>query len=203
MIRVLFAFVLFFAALPARADVDIKEMTTPGGIQTWLVEDHSIPFVVLELRFRGGASLDAPGKRGATNLMTALLEEGAGDLDSRAFARATESLAASFSYDVSNDAVSVSARFLSENRDDALALLRQSLVNPRFDEDAIERVRAQVLSIIQSDLKDPSEIAGRAFDTLVYGEHPYGSSLNGSLEVVSALNRDDLLAAHRAALARD
>lgn len=203
MIRVLFAFVLFFAALPARADVDIKEMTTPGGIQTWLVEDHSIPFVVLELRFRGGASLDAPGKRGATNLMTALLEEGAGNLDSRAFARATESLAASFSYDVSNDAVSVSARFLSENRDEALALLRQSLVNPRFDEDAIERVRAQVLSIIQSDLKDPSEIAGRAFDTLVYGEHPYGSSLNGSLEGVSALNRDDLLAAHRAALARD
>lgn len=203
MIRIVFAFVMALAALPARADVDIKEMTTPGGIQTWLVEDHSIPFVVLELRFRGGASLDSPGKRGATNLMTALLEEGAGDMDARSFARATESLAASFSYDVSDDAVSISARFLSENRDAALALLRESIVNPRFDEDAIERVRAQVVSIIQSDLKDPSEIAGVAFDTLVYGDHPYGSSLNGTVDSVSGLSRDDLLNAHGAALARD
>ncbi|MEL7257349.1 MAG: pitrilysin family protein [Pseudomonadota bacterium] len=203
MIRFVFAAMLVFAAIPARADVDIKEMTTPGGINAWLVEDHSIPFVALELRFRGGASLDAPGKRGAVNLMTGLLEEGAGDLDARAFAREAEGLAASFSYDAQQDAISISARFLSENRDKALALLRESLINPRFDEDAIERVRAQVISVIQSDEKDPDEIAGRSFRTLVFGDHPYGSSLNGTIETVSSLTRDDLTAAHAATLARD
>ena len=88
MIRFALAFAALFAALPARAEVDIQELTTPGGINAWLVEDHSIPFVALELRFRGGAALDLPGKRGATNLMMALLEEGSGDLDSRGFARA-------------------------------------------------------------------------------------------------------------------
>ena len=65
-------------ALPARAAVDIQEVTSPGGIKAWLVEEHSIPFMALEIRFRGGASLDAPEKRGATNLMTGLIEEGAG-----------------------------------------------------------------------------------------------------------------------------
>lgn len=203
MIRFVIAALVIFAALPARAGVEIKEITTPGGIDAWLVEDHSIPFVALELRFRGGASLDAPGQRGAVNLMTGLLEEGAGDLDARAFAREVESLAASFSYDAQQDAISVSARFLSENRDEALALLRESLVNPRFDEDAIERVRAQVLSVIQSDEKDPDEIASQSFRTLVFGDHPYGSSQNGTADSVSSLTRDDLLAAHAATLARD
>ncbi|WP_135506745.1 M16 family metallopeptidase [Roseovarius aestuariivivens] len=203
MIRAVLALVLMLAALPARADVNIKEITSPGGIDAWLVEDHSIPFVALELRFRGGAALDAPGKRGAINLMTALLEEGAGELDSRAFARETEALAASFSYDASQDSISISARFLTENRAEALELLRQSLVEPRFDEEAIDRVRAQVLSVIQSNAKDPSEIAGQQFSSLVFGDHPYGSPLEGTVDSVSALDREDLLAAHDAALARD
>ena len=72
-------------ALPAHAEVDIQEVTTDGGLTAWLVEEHSIPFTALEIRFRGGASLDAPGKRGAINLMTALLEEGADDYLNKPF----------------------------------------------------------------------------------------------------------------------
>ncbi len=203
MMRFVLAFAAFFAALPAWADINIKDVTTPGGINAWLVEDHSIPFVALELRFKGGASLDPEDKRGVTNLMVGLLEEGAGDMDARAFARATEALAASFSYDVSDDTLSVSARFLTENRDAAVALLRQSLVDPRFDQDGIDRVREQVNSGIRSSKKDPQDIAGKAFDALVYGDHPYASSLNGTLESVASLTREDIVDAHKAAIARD
>ena len=203
MIRFALAFVAVFVAAPARADVDIQELTSPGGFDAWLVESHEIPFVALELRFRGGASLDAPGKRGATNLMGALLEEGAGDLDSQAFNRRAEELAVSFSYSVSDDAVSVSARFLTENREEAIDLLRDSLINPRFDQDAIDRVRAQVESGIQSDAKDPNSIAQSKFRELVYGEHPYGTVQDGTLDSVAALKREDIVAAHQAAMTRD
>lgn len=190
-------------ALPARAAVDIQEIETSGGIKAWLVEDHSIPFVALELRFRGGGLLDVPEKRGATNLMVGLLEEGAGDMNARGFAKAAEALAASFNYNIKDDSISVSARFLTENRDQAVALLRDSLVNPRFDQDAVDRVRAQVVSIIQSNDKDPRDLASKAFDTLVFGDHPYGSSLNGTVESVTALTRDDIVTAHKLALTRD
>ncbi len=203
MIRILWAFVLIVVALPARAEVEIQEITTPGGIDAWLVEEHSIPFTALEIRFRGGASLDAPEKQGATSLMVSLLEEGAGDLDARAFARRSEALAASFSYGISDDSVRISARFLTENRDQAVALLRDSLVRPRFDNDAIERVRAQLLSSLRSDLKDPRAIASKTFDAMVYGDHPYARPQDGTVETVTALTRDDLLAAHQGALARD
>lgn len=190
-------------ALPARAEVAIQEVTSAAGLTAWLVEDHSIPFVALEIRFRGGASLDAPGKRGAINLMTGLLEEGAADIDARGFARATEALATSFGFDVSDDSVAVSARFLTENRDASIALLRAALLEPRFDDEAIERVREQVLSGIRSDAKDPNDIAGRAFDEIVFGDHPYATSLSGTEESVTQLTREDLVAAHAAVLARD
>ncbi|WP_343080683.1 pitrilysin family protein [Ostreiculturibacter nitratireducens] len=202
MIRVLAAFAFLIAALPARA-VDIKEVTSPGGIDAWLVEEHSIPFAALEIRFQGGTSLDAPGKRGAVNLMTALIEEGAGDMDAQAFAKARDALAASFEFDVWDDSMVVSAKFLTENRDEAVSLLKTALTEPRFDADAIERVRAQVLSIIQSDAKDPNHIAGETFSRLAYGEHPYGTDRNGTIESVTALTREDIVAAHRDVLARD
>ena len=203
MIRFFFAAVLLLAALPVRAEVEIKEFTTPGGITAWLVEEHSIPFVALELRFRGGAALDTPGKRGAITLMTATLEEGAGDMDARAFAERLEELAASFEYDVYDDTLTVSAKFLTENRDAAVALLRESLINPRFDEDAVARVKGQMLSIILSDAKDPRTIASEALDARVFGDHPYATSRNGTVESVSALTRDDMITAHAATMARD
>lgn len=191
------------AAAPLRAEIDIQEITTPGGIKAWLVEEPSIPIVALELRFKGGASLEDPEKRGVTNLMMGLLEEGTGDMDARAFARATEELAASFGYGAYDDTVSVSAKFLTDTTEDAMALLRGAIIEPAFNQIAIDRVKAQVLSGIASDETDPNKIAGRTFDKLAFGDHPYGTSLNGTRESVSALTREDIVAAHQAALARD
>ncbi len=197
------ALCLTFLALPAWAEVEIDEITSPQGITAWLVEEHEIPFTALELRFRGGMSLDPADKRGAVYLMTGLLEEGAGDMDAREYARALESVAASVGYDANDDYVSISARFLTENRDEAVALLRQAIHDPRFDPQAIERVRAQVLSGLASDLKNPNAIASNTFSQMAFGDHPYGSDGKGSIESVGALTRDDLLAAHDAVFARD
>ncbi|MDZ4086102.1 MAG: pitrilysin family protein [Tabrizicola sp.] len=202
MIRAVFAAVLALA-LPAQAEIPIKEVTSPGGITAWLVEDHNIPFTALEIQFRGGTSLEAPDKRGVVNLMTATLEEGAADMDSRGFAEARDALAASFSFDAGTDSVGVSAQFLTENRDQAIDLLRAALVSPRFDQDAVDRVREQVLSNLRSNEKDPGTIASERFDLLAFGDHPYGSSGDGTVETVTALTRDDVVAAHKAALARD
>lgn len=204
MIRVVYAILfMVIAGLPARAEVAIQQVTSPGGIQAWLVREPSIPFTALEIRFRGGTSLDAPGKRGSVYLMSGLLEEGGGDLDATAFSEAREALAAQFAFDAHGDAISVSASFLSDNRDAAVALLRKALVEPRFDPEAVERVRGQVVSIIAGDLKDPDEIATEAFDRQAFGDHPYGSPSTGSIASVNTLTRDDIIAAYHGALARD
>ena len=202
MIRYTLAALLAFAS-PAIAEINIKEVTSPGGIEAWLVEEHSIPFVAIELRFKGGGSLDQPGKRGATNLMVGLLEEGTGEMDARDFARAAEELAASFDYEVFDDGIAISAKMLTENRDQAVELFRKSIAEPRFDQESVDRVRGQVESNIRSELTDPNDIANRAFDRLSFGDHPYATDLDGTLESVAVLTRDDVVAAHRGTLVRD
>jgi zinc protease len=202
MIRCALAFLLTLAT-PLYAAVEIKEITSPGGITAWLVEEHAVPFTALEIRFEGGGSLDREGKRGAVNLMTATIEEGAGGFDAQGFAAARDALAASFQFDVHRDALTVSARFLTENRDEAMALLKLALTQPRFDEDAVERVRGQVLSNLRSDLTEPGNIASLAFSELAYGDHPYATDLNGTLESVAALTREDVVNAFRDVVVKD
>ena len=202
MIRALFTAALLLAA-PVRAEISIQEVTSPGGIKAWLVEDHNIPFTALELQFKGGSSLEVPDKRGVINLMTATLEEGAGDMDSKAFAEARDALAAGIHFDSGADSVGVSAKFLTENRDQAVELMRSALVDPRFDQDAVDRVREQVLSNLRANEKDPGTIASEKFDALAFGDHPYATTADGTIETVTKLTRDDVVAAHKAAIARD
>ena len=66
---------------------------------------------------------------------------------------------------------------MTENRDEAIALLRLALTEPRFDQDAVDRVRGQVLSNIRGDENDPNGIASRTFSALAYGDHPYATRL--------------------------
>ncbi len=199
---------LFFAAalaLPfsARAEIDITPVTTPSGLTAWLVQEPDIPFVALDLVFLGGTVLDSDAQSGAVALMTALLEEGAGDMDAQAFATQTEELAARFSFDSGRDTITISARFLTENMDAAIEHLRAALTDPRLDADAIERVRGQMLAQLRRDALDPNSIASEAFSKAAFGDHPYGRAGDGTLETVAALTRDDLLAAHGSAITRD
>jgi zinc protease len=201
MIRFIVALCLL--ALPVHAEINIQPITSPGGIKAWLVENHNIPFTALEIQFQGGTALDAPGKRGAVNLMTGLIEEGAGTLDSQGFATARDTLAANYSFSPSTDAVGISAQFLTENRDAAVALLQTALVHPTFDAVAVERVRGQVLASLRGDATDPEKIASHAFNAAAFADHPYATDGDGTIDSVTALTRDDIVAAHQGALARD
>ncbi len=197
------ALFLLAMATPLRAEIAIQEVTSPGGIKAWLVEDHNIPFMALELHFRGGTSLDQPGKRGAINLMAATLEEGAGEMDAQGFAMARDGLAAQIGFGAGADEMSVSMQTLSENRDAAMDLLHLALTAPRFDQDAVERVKGQVLAGLRAEEQDPSAIAAKLSRVRAYGTHPYGSSGDGTIASVTDLTRDDVVAAWQGAIARD
>ena len=189
---------LLFASLPAAA-VTIERVTSPAGIEAWLVEDHTNPIIAMDASFPGGASSDPEDKVGLANLVAGLLDEGAGDLDSQAYQGKLADLAIELSFDAGRDSLDVGLKTLADNRDTAFAMLGLALTKPRFDPDAIERVRGQVLTELAQQLASPGSVANRALAQLVFSGHPYGRPVNGEPESVKAIARDDLLAwtAHR------
>lgn len=189
-------------ATPVNA-IEIESVTTPMGHNAWLVEDRSIPFVAIEVVFVGGASVDPADRPGAVSLMTALLTEGAGDLDAQGYAAALESLAGNVGFDSGRDSVTLSIRALSENRDQVIDLARLPLTDPHFAMQALDRVRAQQIASLQRQGQNPNTIAQLAWNRQGYAGHAYARPVDGTPDSVAALTVDDILAAHRAAFTTD
>lgn len=191
------------AALPAGAAVEIEEVTSPGGITFWHVEEPTIPIVSLRASFEGGAALDPEGRAGLSRMTMGLLDEGAGEMDTTAFARRRDALAAKFSFSTGRDRASVGAEMLVETLDESAALLADAITGPRFDPAAIERVRAQILSGLRSDETDPRSVASKAWFARAFEGHPYGTPTDGTEESVRAITREEIVAQHARLMSRD
>lgn len=184
---------LILLAVPAGA-VEIKRVVSPGGIEAWLVEDRKNPIVTLYAEFPGGQAADPVGKEGLANMTAALLDEGAGPLDSAAFQKELEDRSISLSFAASTDGFSVSLQSLTEESGEAFRLLRLALTEPRFEADAVERMRGQILSGIRRERNDPKTLAGRAWWRAAFPDHPYGRSRSGTEDSVAALTPEDFRA---------
>lgn len=181
----------------------IQRVVSPGGIEAWLVQDATVPIIAVEYAFAGGSTQDPAGKPGVADMTAALLDEGAGDLDSKAFRERLERRAIDISFNDTRDHLRGSMRTLKENRDEAFDLLRLALNQPRFDAEALERGRAQALSTLRRQSTSPNDIASRRFFQEAYGEHPYAWPPSGTLESVPTITADDLRGYAKRVLARD
>jgi zinc protease len=188
-------------AQPAAA-IDVQVVKSAKGVTAWLVRDTTAPVIHLSFAFRPGALRDPAGKEGLTNFMTILLDEGAGELDSLSFQRKMEDYAMTWTMNAGRDTVSGSVRTLTRNKEEVFKLLGLGLAKPRFDAEPIERARAQLLSYLKRELTDPNTIAYRTWLKGMYPDHPYGRTVDGSVEAVTKITREDLVAQHRAAFAR-
>ncbi|ADZ71871.1 M16 family metallopeptidase [Polymorphum gilvum] len=192
---------LALTGLAAQATA-IQRIVSPGGIEAWLVEDHTVPLIALNFSFEGGSTQDPDGKEGVTRLLAATLDEGAGELTSEAFQARLEELAVSISFNAGMDRFYGSLRSLTDTGEDAFDLLHLALSAPRFDEDAVDRMKSQIVSGLKRETRDPDAIASKAFMRAAFPDHPYARPSNGTETSVPALTRDDLVAQHRRLVAR-
>ena len=193
---------LSLCARPAGA-VTVERVVSPGGIEAWLVQDHSNPIIDLEIAFAGGASFDPQKRPGLSDMVAALLDEGAGPLNSQAFQGRLEELAIELSFDSGKDNFRGHLKTLTANRDQAFDLFRLALTKPRFDADAVDRIRAQALVELAHERQDPQSIAAREWFRLMFPDHTYGHPADGTEASVKAVTKADLQAYVAAALARD
>jgi zinc protease len=189
--------------MTAACAVTIEKITSPSGIPAWLVREQTVPLVTLNYAFHGGTSQDETDKAGTANLTADMLDEGAGDLDGKAFHERMENHAIELSFTVGRDDFHGSLRALNEHRDEAFDLLRLALTAPRFEAIALERVRGQELSNLQRDSTNPNNIASKQWWAAAFRGHPYGQETKGTLESLPRIGADDLRGYVRRVFARD
>jgi zinc protease len=197
-----FAVTFTLATDPVEA-MTIERVVSPGGIEAWLVQDHTLPLIAVEFAMLGSADQDPADKPGVAHLATSLLDEGAGPYDAMAFHGRLEGKAIELSFRAGRDYFRGTLRTLKDNRDEAFDLLRLALTEPRFDAPAVERTRAQVMSRLRRETVSPNDIASLNWWATAFPDHPYGRSVNGTLESVPNITVDDMKALLRRTLARN
>lgn len=186
------ALAVVVAAAPARAVVEVERVTSDAGIEAWLAEDHTLPIISLRFAFRGGAALDPEDRQGLANMVSGLLDEGAGELDSFAYQSKLQDLAIEIGFDAGLDSFSGSLKTITENRDTAVDLLASALTEPRFDQEPVERIRNQILTGLRFDQEDPNTVASQRWFEAAFPDHPYRKRVEGTPETVQAITVDDL-----------
>jgi zinc protease len=187
----------------SHAAAKIQHLISPGGIEAWFVQDSTVPLIAMEYAFRGGTAQDPADKPGVGNMVSGLLDEGSGDLDSRAFHERLERRAIELSFSSARDFFRGSLRMLRDNKDEAFDLLRSALTSPHFDANDVERIRAQIISGLRRETSNPNSLANRKFLEIAFGDHPYGRPGNGTLASVPNIDVADMKDYVRRVLARD
>jgi zinc protease len=177
---------------PSLAAARIQHLISPGGIEAWFVQDATVPLVAMEFAMGGGAAQDPDGKAGVANMVADLIDEGSGDLDSRAFHEHLDRRAIELGFSVTRDYFRGSLRMLKDNKDEAFDLLRMSLTSPHFDGADVERIRTQLISGLRRETSNPGSLASRKFLEIAYGDHPYGRASGGTLDSVPGITIADL-----------
>lgn len=191
------------AAPPAQANVDIQQVKSEKGITAWLVEDYSVPIVTIRFSFKGGNTQDPEGKEGLSELMSGLFDEGAGGLDSDAFQIKLDDAGAEMRFGAERDRTFGSMRMLAEKKDEAFDLLKLAIQQPRFDAAPMDRIRAQIVSGIVANQRDPETAARVKWAEALYGAHPYARPDEGTEKSLATITADDLRDYHRRVFARD
>ncbi|MBO1073448.1 M16 family metallopeptidase [Roseomonas marmotae] len=163
------------------------QVVEAAGCTAWLAEDHSVPVVSLSWGWDGGAALDPAGQEGAASLASSLLTEGAGDLDALAFADAARDEAIGLGFDGDRDSFDGSLRALLPALPRAVELARLAMTAPRFDEEAVNRIRARAIASARRALEGPRGRASRAFWAAAFPGHPAGRPASGTAESIAAI----------------
>lgn len=190
------------AVLPARA-VEIQTVTSEKGVTALLVEDYTVPIIALQFSFKGGSLQDAAGKEGTAQLLTTLLDEGAGDIESQAFQEKLDEIGVTYSFNASQDSFSGGIKTLRTNFVGGADMLALMLNQPRFDADPIERMKTSALTRLKSRINNPRTLASRAVREATYKDHPYARPTQGTLDSVAAITLEDIRTYKNNVFARD
>ena len=165
-----------------------------NGVPVDYVQRTAVPVTQVALAFDAGSASDAPQARGLASMTMDLLDEGTSSKSSQEIAEAEERLGADVSSSNAGDRSYVMLNALSPNLAPSLDLMTEVTKDAAFRTDDVERIRAQKLTAIAQQQKDPTRVAQRLLPSVIYGtSHPYGGPSGGDPKAIAKFGREDFL----------
>lgn len=182
----------YVASPAAAADISPTRFTTPNGMTVLVLEQHFLPIVEIHALIKVGSAQDPPEKAGVANLVAGLLDEGTATRSSKQLAEQIDFVGGSLDVQADEDFTTASARVLKKDIDVGFTLLADILQHPTFPKQEFERVRSQIIGEITSDNDDPGHVAMKAFNQLVFQNHPYRWPVNGTEDTLGKITSSDV-----------
>jgi len=192
----MFLFLLFtihFSLLTEAHALDIKKQTLQNGLTVVHLEKHDLPIVVVNLLIKASPLKEPKEKAGLAYLTARLLAEGTLKRSASEISEEIEFIGASLDISNNSDYTTVSLSALKKDLENGLDIFSDVLLNPIFSDSEIRRKKDLIKgSLIQSE-DNPSFVASKAFIKEVFGAHPYGRLITGSIESIENITRDDIV----------
>ena len=174
------------------ADITPVRLTTANGMTVLVLEQHFLPIVEIHALIKTGSAQDPPEKAGLANLTASLLDEGTTTRTSKQLAEQIDFVGGSLEVKAGEDFTTASMRVLKKDTELGFTLLADMLMHPSFPKQELERVRAQIIGEITSDNDDPGHVAMKAFNQMVFRNHPYRWPTNGMEETLGKITLADV-----------
>ncbi|GAA8436798.1 pitrilysin family protein [Helicobacter pylori] len=155
-------------------------------------ENHLLPMGFIHLAFRGGGSLSDKNQLGLAKLFAQVLNEGTKELGAVGFAQALEQKAISLNVDTSTEDLQITLEFLKEYEDEAITRLKELLKSPNFTQNALEKVKTQMLAQLLQKESDFDYLAKLTLKQELFANTPLANAVLGTKESLQKIKLDDL-----------
>jgi zinc protease len=176
---------------------DITRTILPNGITLLTRSNFNSPSVVVSGYLGAGSIFDPLDKLSLAYFTCLGLMRGNQVHDFQQIYNLLESAGASLGFGASVHTSSFSGRALVEDLPLLLQILSESLRQPVFPADQIDRLRTRMLTGLAMRAQDTGEMASLAFDEIIFANHPYGRPEDGFIETVQNVSRDDIINFHK------
>jgi zinc protease len=153
-------------------------------------EEHSLPFVTLQLLIDSGSRRDPSGEEGLAYLTAKGLLHGTSKRTVNQINQELDFMGASLNSSSGRDYATLTLRVLKKDLDKGFDLFMEVLTQPIFPEEEIKREIEKTLAAIQSEEDEPEEVAEKAFLKALFLNAPYGHPVKGTKESLPHITKE-------------
>jgi zinc protease len=165
----------------------MQQFALPNGITVYLVEQHALPIVSMDLNFDGGSVTDPKGKDGLASVCMTMLTEGTQQLDKIQYSEALADIASQINAYATDDSQGVGLATLTKHLDATFALFADTVRTPGMRDSDFDRGIKRRIEALKQARGNPTQIPGRVMGAVLYGPtHPLGAmTTEASLKAIT------------------